>query len=110
MKIDTNDYLTAPQAAKAMGANTRAIYRASARAIADGHETFVTILGRSLLPKAKLAVLQRYYFPNGSDRRAAMAEQWGRRGGEAKRDNAVKRAATSRRSSRGTSGTAAEGR
>lgn len=110
MKLDLSEYMTVAEAAKALGTNRRAVYRAAGRAAEEGHECMVTILGRALVPKKMFQTLRNYYFPAGSDRRAAMAEQWGRRGGEAKRDNAVKRAATSRRSSRGTSGTAAEGR
>ncbi len=91
MKIDPNDYLTAAQAAEELGASKRAVYRAMARATEDGKETFVTIFGRSLLPRNRLDVLKAYYYPPYSEAHQANVKKWGASGGAAKRDNRLRR-------------------
>ncbi len=87
MKIDTENYLTATQAAEALGASKRAVYRAMARATDDGQETFVTIFGRSLLPRDRLDVLKAYYYPCYSEAHQAKVKEWGAAGGATKAAN-----------------------
>jgi hypothetical protein len=87
MKINTDDYLTAQQAADAMKTNKRAVWRARARAEKDGKETFVLIFGRTLLPRNRLPVLRSYYFPGkGAYQKAnkAKVKAWAASGGRAK--------------------------
>lgn len=91
MKIDTENYLTATQVAEELGASKRAVYRAMARATEDGKETFVTLFGRSLLPRSRLAVLKAYYYPPYSEAHQANVKKWGAAGGSAKRDNRLRR-------------------
>lgn len=91
MKLDTNDYLTAAQVAEALGTNKRAVYRASARAIAEGHETFVTILGRSLLHKSRVALLKQFYYPYYSEAHQKKVKEWGAAGGATKHANRRRR-------------------
>jgi hypothetical protein len=91
MKIDTENYLTAAQAAAELGASKRAIYRAMARAAEDGKETFQTIFGRSLIPRNKLDVLKSYYYPPYSEAHQAKVREWGASGGSTKRDNRLRR-------------------
>ena len=91
MKIDTENYLTAAQAAEELGACKRAVYRAMARATEDGKETFVKIFGRSLLPRNRLAVLKAYYYPPYSEAHQAKVKEWGASGGSTKRDNRLRR-------------------
>lgn len=91
MKIDTENYLTAAQAAEELGACKRAVYRAMARATEDGKETFVKIFGRSLLPRSRLAVLKAYYYPPYSEAHQAKVKEWGASGGSTKRDNRLRR-------------------
>jgi len=93
MQINTEDYLTAQEAAVAMKTNKRAVWRARARANAAGKETFVLLFGRTLLPRSRLPVLRSYYFPGkGAYQKAnkAKVKAWAAAGGVAK---AVSRAA-----------------
>lgn len=87
MNIDTENYLTISQVAEAMGANKRAVYRAMARATAEGKETFVLLFGRSLLPRENLAVLRSYYFPYYSEAHQSRVKKWGAAGGARKAAN-----------------------
>ena len=87
MQIDTENYLTAAQAAEELGACKRAVYRAMARATEDGKETFVKIFGRSLLPRNRLDVLKAYYYPPYSEAHQANVKKWGAAGGSTKAAN-----------------------
>lgn len=87
MQIDTENYLTIDQVAAAMGTNRRSVYRALARATAEGKETFVTLFGRSLLPRERLAILKSYYFPYYSEAHQAKVKEWGAAGGATKAAN-----------------------
>lgn len=98
MKIDTNDYLTAKQAADELGAPKRALYRAIARAKEAGHECTAEVLGKTFVKRSSLAVLKQFYFPYYSEQHQAMVKQWGAAGGAAKRDN-LRKASRSRGSS-----------
>lgn len=83
--MDIEDFLTVPQAAKAIGADDRrAAYRALRRAIEAG-ETGMTVeaFGKMLVPKAKIETLKKYYFPYYSEQHQAMVKIWGARGGAA---------------------------
>jgi hypothetical protein len=87
VNIDTEDYLTAQQAADAMKTNKRAVWRARARASADGKETFVLLFGRTLLPRNRLPVLRSYYFPRSGEyhrKNKAKVKAWAASGGRAK--------------------------
>lgn len=54
MRINTEDYLTPKEAAAAIEApNQRAVYRAILRARAAGHETTVSIYGKTLIPRLR---------------------------------------------------------
>jgi hypothetical protein len=93
MKIDPNEFLTAEQAAVEMGApNKRSLYRAMKRAREAGETVTVELFGRSLIPRAKIEVLKRYYYPYYSDAHQAMVKEWGRRGGAQKWKNAARAA------------------
>jgi hypothetical protein len=90
MKIDPNEFLTAEQAAVEMGApNKRSLYRAMKRARAAGETITVELFGRSLIPRAKIEVLKRYYYPYYSEAHQSMVKEWGRRGGAQKWKNAA---------------------
>lgn len=93
MKIELNDYLTIEQAAEAVGCNRRALYRSMKRAAAAGLPTTVTILGKTVVPKAAVAGIKANYFPYYSDQHQAMVKVWGARGGTQKGINNRKRAA-----------------
>lgn len=81
MKIDLKDYLTIDEAGAAIGGNRRAVYRAIKRAQAAGRDVSVTILGKTLVPRAKVAVLKDFYFPYYSEAHQKMVKQWGAAGG-----------------------------
>ena len=86
MKIETEDYLTAQEAAAAMKTNKRAVWRARARANAAGKETFVLIFGRTLLPMSRLPVLRSFYYPAKGEyqrKNKAMVKAWAASGGRA---------------------------
>lgn len=115
MKIDPADYLTLPQFAEKLGVNKRAVMRALARALADGHDVRETILGRTVVHKRHMPLVRKYHFPRGSAAASKMAKESGRRGGSAKAANFRLRAeflkvvaATSGRDESGTSGTGDE--
>lgn len=93
MKIDTDAFLTIPQAAEAIGApNVRPVYRAIHRARADGKELTTAIYGKTLIPRANVAVLKEYYFPYYSETHQKMVKKWGAAGGTQKKLNAEARA------------------
>lgn len=90
-KIDISQLMTFPEAAAAIGApNRRAVYRAVARAEADGEEVTVQAFGKTLVKKSAVKILKHYYFPFGSEQRHELAVHCGHLGGSAKRDNRVK--------------------
>jgi hypothetical protein len=77
-----NTLLTIGEVAAAFGASSkRPVYRAIARARADGRELTVPLYGKTLVPKKSLAALRQYYYPIGSKARKAMAPVWGKQGG-----------------------------
>jgi hypothetical protein len=88
MKIDTEQFLTIEQTAEELGApNKRAVYRAIGRARAAGHETTASVFGKTLIPRAALAVLKDYYYPYYSEAHQANVKKWGAAGGTQKRIN-----------------------
>lgn len=97
-KIDTSEYLTADEAAAAIGATTkRALYRALARARADGEEPTVELFGKTLFKRSEIENLKQYYFPWGSERRHELAVHYGSLGGTQKQKNAQARARAAKR-------------
>lgn len=98
MKIDTNDYLTVPQAAAAIGAPRRTMYRTIERAREAGHECMVEILGKNYIKRSSLATLKKFYYPYYSEQHQEMVKQWGAAGGAAKREN-LRKASRSRAAS-----------
>lgn len=87
MKIETKDYLTVPQAMAAVNCSRRALYRAMKRAVEDGNVITQEVLGRRLILRSAVPVIEKYYFPFGSDRRSEMAREWGSQGGSTKAAN-----------------------
>jgi hypothetical protein len=94
MKIDPNDYLTIKQTADALGTNNRGVYRALARARAEGAECLENILGRSVVHRKKVETLKRFFFPIYGENHQAMVKEWGRRGGATKAANREKQEKT----------------
>ncbi len=95
-KIDISQLMTFPEAAAAIGApNRRAVYRAVARAEADGEDVTVRAFGKTLIKKSAVKILTHYYFPFGSEQRHELAVHCGHLGGSAKRDNAANSRASS---------------
>jgi hypothetical protein len=106
--MNIEDILSIEDAGIAIGgANNRAVYRAIKRARADGHECCVEILGRFGVPKDKVEILKRYYYPYYSDAHQAMVKKWGASGGRA---GAITKRSRRQSSSRGRSGREAGGR
>lgn len=88
MKFDPTDYMTLGEAQKALGCSRRALYRAIERC---GRENCtVTILGKTVVPRAKLEAIRQHYYPYYSEQHQAMVREWGRRGGAQKAINARK--------------------
>lgn len=83
--MNVEDFLTMSQASKALGATgRRAIYRAIERAEEAGEgKMTVEVLGKRVVPKAKIETLKRYYYPYYSDAHQAMVKVWGAKGGAA---------------------------
>jgi hypothetical protein len=96
MKIEINDFLTIEQAAKAVGCNRRALYRAMKRAAEAGLPTTVTILGKTVVPRAAVAGIKSHYFPYYSENHQKMVKVWGAAGGTQKGINSRKRATKTR--------------
>lgn len=90
MKIETNDILTVPQAAAAVGAPRRTFYRVIERAEAAGHEVWCEVLGRRFVKRASLDALKAHYYPYYSEQHQAMVKQWGAAGGATKARNRKK--------------------
>lgn len=90
MKIDTNDYMTVPQAAAEIGAPRRTFYRAIDRAREAGHECMVEVLGRNYIKRAMLETLKQFYYPYYSEAHQAKVKEWGAAGGSAKARNQKK--------------------
>lgn len=105
MKIDTDQYLSVEDAAAAIGASRRAVYRAMDRAEAEGEVVSVSVFSRRLIIREKLDALKARYFPFGSGRRHELAVACGRAGATQKAANAKSRAAAGR-GRRKTSGVA----
>lgn len=100
MKIDPADYLTLTEAQAAIGCSRRGLARAIERC---GRENCtVKILGKTVVPRAKLEAIRQHYYPYYSEQHQAMVREWGRRGGAQKAINAQK----SSRSRGGESGSA----
>lgn len=87
MKIETQNYLTVPQAMVAVECSRRALYRAMKRAAEEGNVVTEEVLGRRLILRSAIPVIKKHYFPFGSEQRSEMAKQWGSRGGTAKAAN-----------------------
>lgn len=98
MKIDLEKFLTIEQLMTKIGCSRRAVFRVMKRAKQDGRTNcFVDVLGRTLIPIDKVNVLSDYYLPFGSEKRAAAAREYGRRGGTQKRINREKAARAAKR-------------
>lgn len=88
MRIDPKDYLTLGEAQAALGCSRRGLYRAIERC---GKESCtVTILGKTVVPRAKLELIRQHYYPYYSEQHQAMVREWGRKGGTQKAINARK--------------------
>ena len=98
MKIDLDKFLTIEQLMTKIGCSRRAVFRVMKRAKQEGKANcFVDVLGRTLIPIDKVDSLAVYYLPFGSERRAAAAKEYGRRGGTQKRINREKAARAAKR-------------
>lgn len=95
MKIELADYLTAAEAAEALGTNKRGLYRAKARAERDGHVVQATILGKSVFLAKAIKTLRNYYYPYFSEAHQRMVKEWGRQGGTTKARNLRSRSSAS---------------
>jgi len=94
VKIDTESLLTIQEAADLLGApNKRPVYRAVKRALADGHQTTVSLYGKTLVMRKMIDTLRQYYYPYYSESHQRMVTEWGRRGGTQKGINSRKRQA-----------------
>lgn len=89
MKLDTQNYLTADEAAAILGCGKRTLWRSIERA--GRSEVTETVFGRLLIRRAKLPLIENYYFRRGTDRAHRAAVESGRRGGTQKRLNALRR-------------------
>lgn len=69
----------------------RALYRAIARAEAEGVVVSISVLSRRLILRDKLDAIKARYFPFGSERRHKKQIEWGRTGGLTKKANARRR-------------------
>ena len=87
MKIETQDYLTVPQAMAAVDCSRRALYRAIKRATDEGNVVTQEVLGKRFVLRSAVPILSKYYFPFGSDQRSEWAKKWGSQGGTAKAAN-----------------------
>lgn len=96
MRIDTDRHMTVDEAAAAIGASRRAVYRAMDRAESEGEVVSVSVFSRRLILREKLDALKARYFPFGSSRRHELAVACGRAGGTRKAANARKRATAGR--------------
>jgi hypothetical protein len=116
MKINPEDYLTAAQAAEAIGTNKRGFYRIQARLKEAGVDPVEWIFGRAMLHKRHIPLFQEHFFPSGSANREEMAKKWGAVGGYTKALNreaaleAAGKGSISARGGSGTSGRASGGR
>ena len=90
MKIETNDYMTVPEAMAAVDCSRRSLYRAMQRAVEAGATVYATVLGRRVILRSALPAIKANYFPFGSDERSAMAKVWGATGGATKAANRLK--------------------
>lgn len=87
MKIETQDYMTVPQAMAAVDCSRRALYRAIKRASEEGNVVTQEVLGKRFILRSAVPILAKYYFPFGSDQRSEMAKKWGAQGGSTKAAN-----------------------
>lgn len=102
MKIDTNDYMTVSDAAKAIGASLRSITRAIDRA---GRESVTAVFwGHRVVKRKKLDEIKSCYFRRGTERASLAAKHFGHLGGSQKAANARQRAAGSGRGGRADAG------
>lgn len=84
--INLGDYMTRQEVQKELGCSTMTFWRIVDRAGRD--DVTVTVLGRVLVPKSKLAVLKKHFYPLGSDARAKISKKYGAMGGHTKAANA----------------------
>lgn len=114
MKINPEDYLTIEEVGVKLGTNERGACRVLRRALDDGFQPRERLFGRTLIHRKHLPALEKYFFPRGTERAAAMAKASGGRGGATKAANARLReeflaavAASEHRDESGTSDTEA---
>lgn len=86
MKLDTDNYLTADEAAALIGCGKRTLWRSIERAGRD--EVTATVFGRLLVRRSKLPLIEKHYFKRGTDRAHQIAVASGSKGGKQKHLNA----------------------
>lgn len=82
--MNTDDYMTAPEAIEALGCSPRALTRAAERAERAGYVVRERVLGRSVYLRAALPRLREHYYPYGSENHKRMLLVWGEAGGKAR--------------------------
>ena len=90
--LDPSDYMTIKQAMEALGCPRRTLARAISRAETDGKKIVEDFLGKPVIHKSKIAILEQYYYPYGSPAHQSMVKKWGQAGGTQKRINSEKAA------------------
>ena len=102
MKLDTQNYVTADEAAALLGCGKRTLWRSIDRA--GRAEVTETVFGRLLIKRSKLPLIEKYYFRRGTDRAHQAAVDFGRRGGTQKHLNALQRGGGSGKADTGDAG------
>ena len=98
MILDTDDYLTREQAAKAAGCSLSSFYRSIRRAEkATGKKIGTEVFGITIYHRDALEVIKHHFFPYYSDRHQELVKTWGARGGETKARNRRRSSANGKR-------------
>lgn len=82
--MNTDDYMTAAEAVRALGCSPRALTRAAERAERAGYVVREQILGKPAYLRAALPRLREHYYPHGSENHQRMLVVWGAAGGRAR--------------------------
>lgn len=96
--IDLDKLATIDELAEALGCCKRTAWTAVDRAGRD--EVTVRVLGRVLIKKSKVKLIEQHYYRPGSKRASLASKHYGKLGGTQKGINARKRAAGSGRGGR----------
>ena len=98
MKIETDDYCTMEEFMDIIACSKRSAYRIRAKALAAGmDDAYAKFFGKTLVVKAKIAELEKFYEPFGSENRHNAAVQYGHKGGTQKRINREKASRAAKR-------------